>query len=129
MGNNESLNPAQWFAIADKDLKRARYLLEGDDLEGAGFNLQQAVEKYLKGYLLSKGWTLRRIHNLETLINEAHAYDPSFEPFRAACRKISRYYVMDRYPPRPRSELSEAEMRESLQAAEEIIAQIKTLVQ
>jgi HEPN domain-containing protein len=128
MENKESLDPAQWFAIADKDLKRARYLLQGDDLEGAGVQLQQAVEKYLKGYLLSKGWTLRRIHNLETLINEVIVYEPSFEAFRTECRKISRYYVLDRYPPRPRSELTEAEIRESLRVVEEIIAQIKALV-
>jgi len=58
MARKESLDPSAWFGIGDKELKRARLLLGADDLEGAGFNLQQAVEKYLKGYLLSRGWKL-----------------------------------------------------------------------
>ena len=110
-------------------MKRAQYLLEGGDQEGAGFNIQQAVEKYLKGYLLSKGWGLRRIHNLETLINEALRYDASFEEFRSPCQKMSRYYVRDRYPLMLTSELTEDEIRESLAVAENIIAKIRGLVE
>ena len=77
MRPDESRYPADWFRVGDKELKPAQYLLEGEDTEGAGFNVQQAVEKYLKGYLLSRGWKLRRIHDLETLINEAVGHDPS----------------------------------------------------
>ena len=89
MRREESLYPEDWFRIGDNELKRAKYLLDGADLVGAGFNVQQSIEKYLKGYLLSRGWELRRIHNLETLINEAIRYDPSFEQFRAVCQKIT----------------------------------------
>lgn len=52
MRREESRYPQDWFRIGDKELKRARNLLNLGDLEGAGFNIQQAVEKYLKGYLL-----------------------------------------------------------------------------
>jgi len=55
---------AEWYRIADSDLDRARRLVEDRDWEGAGFNLQQAVEKFLKGYLISHDWELRRTHNL-----------------------------------------------------------------
>ena len=61
----ESLYPADWFRVGDRDLRRARYLLEGSDHEGAAFFVQQAVEKYVKGFLLARGWTLRRIHDIE----------------------------------------------------------------
>jgi HEPN domain-containing protein len=98
-------------------------------LDGAGFNIQQAVEKYLKGFLLSKGWELKRIHDLEGLLNEAIARDPSFERFRAACQKMTEYYVEERYPWLVGSELTEGEIRESLAAAENIIARIKELVE
>lgn len=70
----ESIYFQDWFKIGEKDLNRAKKLLEWSDLEGAGFNIQQAVEKYLKGFLLSKGWKLRRIHNLETLLDDAVIY-------------------------------------------------------
>lgn len=79
MRRKESLYPMDWFKIGDKELERANNLLSLDDLEGAGVNIQQAIEKYLKGYLLSKGWKLRRVHDLEVLLNEAISYDPSFE--------------------------------------------------
>ncbi len=51
----ESKLPHDWFEKARKDLQRVKVLLATDDIEGAGFHLQQAAEKYLKGYLLGKG--------------------------------------------------------------------------
>ena len=52
----ESLYPADWLRIAEKDLGRVEQLLDIQDPEAAGFYLQQAVEKFLKAFLLSKGW-------------------------------------------------------------------------
>ena len=52
----ESLLPKDWFAKAAQDMKRVDALLAINDDEGAGFHLQQAAEKYLKGYLLGRGW-------------------------------------------------------------------------
>ena len=65
MPHEESLYPADWVRIAEKDLRRVDRLLDKHDPELAGFCLQQAVEKFLKAFLLSKGWRLRRIHNLD----------------------------------------------------------------
>lgn len=129
MRREESRYPKDWFRIGDKELKRAENLLSLADVEGAGFNIQQAIEKYLKGYLLFQGWELRRIHNLETLINEAIVYNPSFEEFRLPCRKITEYYVEERYPFIVSSELTKEEMEESLAIAERMIEKIKGLVE
>lgn len=128
MRREESHYPDDWFRVGDKELKRARNLLGLGDLEGAGFNIQQAVEKYLKGYLLSTGWQLRRIHELEVLLTEAAHREPSFDEFRAACQKMTDYYVEDRYPMLVTSELTEEEIRDSLGAAESIVARIKQFV-
>ena len=129
MRHEESRYPQDWFRIGDKELKRSQNLLSLGDVEGAGFNIQQALEKYLKGYLLSQGWELRRIHNLETLINEAIVHNPSFEEFRLPCQKITEYYVEERYPLIVSSELTRQEMEESLAAAERIIRKIKELLE
>ena len=64
----ESRCPRDWLSIGDRELKRARNLLSSEDMEGAGFNIQQAIEKYLRGCLLSHGWELRRIYNLDVLL-------------------------------------------------------------
>ncbi len=53
MPREESLYPADWIRIAEKDLRRVERLLDDQDPEGAGFHLQQAVEKFLKAFLLS----------------------------------------------------------------------------
>jgi len=127
MEREESQYPKDWFRVGDREIERARNLLKLGDLEGAGFNIQQAVEKYLKGYLLSKGWVLKRIHNLETLLNEAIGFDPSFEMYRAYCQKTTQYYVEERYPFTIASMLNDAEIKESLSAAESIIIKIKAL--
>lgn len=128
MQREESRYSQDWFRIGDKELKRAQNLLNLGDLEGSGFNIQQAVEKYLKGYLLSKGWELKRVHNLETLLNETIIYDSSFEEFRAACQKITQYYVEERYPFTVGSELIQDEIKESLAIAERMIKKIRRLV-
>ena len=128
MQPEESQYPEDWFRIGNKELERAKNLFNLSDLEGAGFNIQQAVEKYLKGYLLSKGWKLKKIHDLEPLLNEAIPHDPSFEEFRAACLKVTEYYVEERYPLTVVSELTKEEMRESLSTAEKLINKIKVLV-
>jgi len=127
MEREESLYPKDWFTIGDKEIERARNLLKLGDLEGAGFNIQQAVEKYLKGYLLSKGWVLKRIHDLDALLNEIIQFESSFEEFRTACRKMTDYYVEERYPLTAPSQLFDTEIRESLTIAESIIAKIKAL--
>ncbi len=97
----------EWFERANHDLDAARILIkENVYFDVVLFHIHQAVEKYLKGYLLSQGWELRRIHNLDTLLNEAIIYEPSLEEFRLPCQKITEYYVEERYPLVVSSELT-----------------------
>jgi HEPN domain-containing protein len=128
MRRKESLYPKDWFRIGAKELKRAENLLKLKDLTGAGFNIHQAVEKYLKGFLLSKGWELRRIHELEVLLNEAIVYEPSFEQFRDVCLLITDFYTEERYPFINSSELSSAEIQSALEATKRMIRLIGELV-
>ena len=120
----ESRLPDDWFEKARKDLRRVDVLLAADDVEGAGFHLQQAAEKYLKGYLLGKGWPLKRTHDLEVLLNEAKTHDDRFQNYLDASIMVREFYVEERYPffgslPPARHELEEA-----LDAMREMIALI-----
>ena len=94
----ESRYPQDWFDVAQEDVRRVAKRLAEGDVDDAAFRLQQAIEKYLKGYLLSKGWTLRRIHDLEELLNDAERYNPRLERYRALCQRVAGYYVVERYP-------------------------------
>ena len=66
----ESTYPADWFQIATDDFRRVPRRLEEGDAGDAAFHLQQALEKYLNGFLLSRGWKLERIHELVKLLEE-----------------------------------------------------------
>jgi len=61
-------------------------------------HIQQAIEKYLKGYLLSGGWTLERIHDLPTLLDEAVKHFPKLEAYRALCEEVTAFYFEACYP-------------------------------
>jgi len=98
MSAKESRYSDDWFRKGDADLRSVSRLLEGEDIDIAAFHLQQAIEKYLKGYLIGKGWKLRRVHELEVLLNEAIQFDKSLERFRELCASATEYYLFERYP-------------------------------
>ena len=125
MPAEESRYPADWLRLAEKDLKRVARALRDDDPELAGFCLQQAVEKFLKAFLLANGWKLERIHDLGRLLDEARTYDPDLSRFRDACQRITDYYVVERYPLIPDAGPSSEEVQRSLEAARELIEKIR----
>jgi HEPN domain-containing protein len=99
MRNKESLLPVDWFRKADTDVQTVEILLvHGGNMEVAAMHIQQAVEKYLKGYLLSTGWELDRIHDLPALLDEAVACNNAFEQFRVFCETVNAFYFEARYP-------------------------------
>ena len=93
MASEESPYPAAWRRIAERDWRRVERLLLAGDAELAGFCLQQALEKFFNAFLLSRGWQLQRIHDLEALLNAALAHDSSLESFRFPCQKITGFYL------------------------------------
>lgn len=94
----ESRDPSEWFKKGQQDLGRIPKRLEEDDCEEAAFHLQQALEKYLKGFLIAKGWPLRRTHNLSLLLDEAVTFLPALEQYRSLYQQASAFYVEEHYP-------------------------------
>jgi len=128
MLREESPYPADWLRIAERDLKRVDRLLDEHDPELAGFCLQQAVEKFLKAFLLSQGWQLRRIHNLDTLLDDAIIYDSSSENFRNVCQKITAFYFVERYPFVVETGIVEEDVRTSLEQVKGLIEKLRAKV-
>jgi HEPN domain-containing protein len=127
MPHEESAYPADWLHVAGKDLQRARLLLGEHDAGLAGFCLQQAVEKYLKAFLLSRGWRLRRTHNLDALLDEAIVHDASLEDFRGVCQKTTAFYFVERYPFVIETGITLEDVRNALQQAEELIDKLQKI--
>ncbi len=117
----DSLVPEDWLRVARKDWERIKRHLKADDLEAAGFFLQQSLEKYLKAFLLQHGWKLRKIHALHDLLSDAVKYNPALESFRKLCERASGYYFADRYPPLIRLELTCEDIERDLEQAKRFI--------
>lgn len=81
-----------WLAVARRDWHRIHVMLADGDADGAGFFLQQALEKYLKAFLLRKGWKLKKVHTLQSLLDEASVFAPDIIPFRPICERVSGFY-------------------------------------
>jgi HEPN domain-containing protein len=111
----------QWVQIARKDWRRAERNLKHRDSEAAGFFLQQSLEKYFKAFLLKHSWKLRKIHELDALLDEAAKFQPDLESYRDLCERVSGYYMAERYPPLSDFELSVADVRRDLKEAREFV--------
>jgi len=118
---HDSLDPEDWKKIGRKDFQRIERNLRYNDVAAASFFLQQALEKYLKAFLLQHGWKLKKIHTLHSLLKEAVVYKPELESFRQLCQKVSGYYVIDRYPLFTDSGLTLEDIQKDLMEAEKFI--------
>jgi HEPN domain-containing protein len=107
----------EWFLKGDEDLKAARVLYNAGLYGPSCFHSQQAVEKYLKAFLLAKNMEISKTHNLKLLINKCKDIDPSFsELLRRGVHYLTEYAVEVRYPGIYITEKEDAE--EALRLAE-----------
>ena len=90
--------PEEWKGIARVDWQRIQRNLRSQDAIAAGFFLQQCLEKFLKAFLLIHGWNLKKIHRLDTLLDEAVNYNDGLNVYYELCERVSGYYLADRYP-------------------------------
>ena len=121
MAGGDSLHPPDWRESAAKHWHRIDVMLADGDAEAAAFFLQQSLEKYLKGYLLVRGWALRKIHQLQTLLNDAIRNDRSLEPYRDRCERVSGYYFVERYLQLVRSGLTAADIEADRTEARQLV--------
>lgn len=97
-GREDSPYATDWLRVARQDWHRIHVMLADGDGEGAGLFLQQALEKYLKAFLLQHGWKLKKIHTLQSLLDDAMDVQTDLAPFRPVCERISGFYIAERYP-------------------------------
>jgi HEPN domain-containing protein len=114
-------NSEDWKTIARRDWQRVKRNVRAHDLVAAGFFLQQCVEKYLKAFLIEHGWKLKKIHELDALLDDAVEYASELEAFYDVCERISGYYLADRYPPLLDLGLTLEDMKKDLKEAKQFI--------
>lgn len=130
---NKHMNPdnspyvQEWVARAERDWRLASLLLDEEEPEGAGYHLQQSLEKLLKAYLIARDWRLERTHNLVDLLEEAAAYDAALGDYCGTCTDAATYYYWDRYPqqePPPDEVAHRADIHDTFAQAAELRARL-----
>ncbi len=91
---------ASWIEKADEDLKFANVSLK-EGLEfypQICFLLQQAVEKYLKSYIIANELDFQKIHDLGRLVKICGEKDNEFNRYFDKLADLNTYYIETRYP-------------------------------
>jgi HEPN domain-containing protein len=91
--------PSDWIFLARERLESADALFAA---RGACYSavelLQESVERYLKGFLISRGWQLERIHDLNRLLDLATAYRSDFDRFQHLAQSLTEQFWEQHYP-------------------------------
>lgn len=125
----DSLKYREWFNTAQKDLKAAKILYENNADNGLVlFHLQQAVEKYLKGYLIYKTGFFQEGHSLIKLCKKAAVYDKGFRKFIKDCAILNGYYIETRYPSEDPLIAEDDDVKEGLKFTKNIISFIESIL-
>jgi len=116
---------AEWLELGLQDLNSAKFLMNMKPvpLEIVGFHCQQAVEKYLKAYLIKHDIEPDKTHDLLFLLSQCKKYDEQFITLTQTCAQLTEYAVKIRYP-YPGS-LDIALIQHGLHLADEAISFIK----
>lgn len=116
----------EWILKADKNLDEAKFLFENNrPFEDVAYFVHQAVEKYLKAFLLHNSWELEKIHDLVKLVKEAVKFDKSFEKFIPAMEETTDFYIESRYPVGYEVEYTKDEIEKSIKNAESLRVAVK----
>jgi HEPN domain-containing protein len=119
----------EWLQIAKKDLEEAEFLFANRrPAEDVVYFLQQSAEKSLKGYLISQGWKLQKIHDIRTLLEEAIKFDDSLKIFIPTAAYLTEFYFKSRYPPWQEMELGDEEVEEKLSQVKKLFGVIEAKI-
>ena len=112
------------FEKAEQDLEMARRAMSaGNPLPAmACYHCQQCVEKYLKGFLVSRSIEFRPVHDLFYLIQQCAALQPAFAELAPIVVILGRYGAGVRYPVQGFEEPDVEAANEAIKSAEIVSA-------
>jgi len=110
----------RWLKKADVDLRISKELLDlNEEPWSITFHAQQAIEKYLKAYLVYKQVKFKKTHNILKLLDLCINEDKEFEKLKELdLEGFSEYATEFRYPSYSEPTLEEAE--EAIRIAEKV---------
>ncbi|HRG77426.1 MAG TPA: HEPN domain-containing protein [Leptospiraceae bacterium] len=124
MNGNREL-ALSWFKTADEDILAAEHEIRYEDavLRVICFHCQQAVEKYLKGYLIFHNKEFPFNHNISLLRKKLDEYKLEID-FSDCSPDFMTVYASEARYPDPESIITEKDAKYSLQIAYEVRSRI-----
>jgi HEPN domain-containing protein len=119
----------EWLRLANMDLSAARHLFEAFrpiPIEIICFHSQQAAEKMIKGFLVSKGVIPPKIHDLTKLMKMCFEFENEFNMFHREADTLTLYGVLPRYP--AEYELKEEDGERALNYADKIVDFVNKII-
>jgi len=119
-----------WIKKGDEDFEVAKLLFkESDFMDTVGYHLHQAIEKYLKGFLLFSNTDYPLIHNLVLLLQQCSEFDKEILDYSEECERLNTYFIKAKYPSDPPTSYLKEEMRKSIEMAGFLMKYIRRTLQ
>ena len=118
-----------WIERAESDISVAHYIAENMhpvSTEIVCFHCQQAVEKYLKAFLVYNDQEPPKTHDLAELIRQCRTFDADFFELNQKCKFLMPFAVRTRYPGGIDPE--ENDMKIALIYADDVIRYVKAKI-
>lgn len=116
----------EWIEKAEEDwdmLLRAYRARKRPAYNAACFHAQQCAEKYLKGRLEEAGIAFAKTHDLNQLLKQAQAVEPTWSTLQTDLDYLNDFSVLYRYPG---SNATQAVAKQAVQACRKVRRIIRT---
>lgn len=117
----------EWLKKGDSDLRTAEILIkeEHPPTDTACFHCQQAVEKYLKGYLTFQKIEFLKSHDLDYLLKLCKDFNNKFADYEETVLVLNKYGIEPRYPADIPIYYSIEETKQAIKLAKEMVRFLK----
>jgi HEPN domain-containing protein len=122
--------PREWLRYAKGDLAVAEREMKSDSpvYPTICFLCQSAAEKFLKGFLISKGWVLEKTHDIVELLEFCSDHDKELGNMITEGSILNEYIIAGRYPGDIAFEgIGRRQAEEALEAARHIEKRVREL--
>lgn len=92
--------PEEWMKFANENLQVAKHEIEREEpaCHTICFLCRESAEKFLKSYLISKGWELKKTHDIVELLEYCSDYDSELDLLVEYGTVLNDYIADGRYP-------------------------------
>lgn len=126
----DTLRYREWLEMAKKDMRSAEILFEHDADNGIiCFHCHQAIEKSLKGFLISVTGVLQDGHSLVKLCKKAASHKPLFSDMLKNMAFVNAYYIETRYPAEEPLQVSKEDAAECMAISKKVIEMIENIIE